>query len=473
MLVLPASVVGFAFCGRLLVAAGWPTVSGDWIIYSKVARNILWNGCVSLSDPSAGLCEPHWGGNQLPGFPFFVAALWRVFPEAWLPIAVGHCLVFAVAAGYLLWSINRWCEDRALCLAAVLLVALSPLTVPWARFTLTETLALAANVWILAELVRSFADRSLRVMPLAVACAVAIFIRYDNALVAVPIAVSGFLLHRPGEAIRRGLALALLVSLPLGLWMARSVAQGLGPLPDLYFSALGHPMPKGYLAWGKTWATTQYEARGWFYAVHTGEYSGIRLPETAYHEPAQRARIDALIAELARHDGRSFPAAIDRSFARIAAERCAAVPFDCAVNLPLQRIWNILWNPRNSGGWPVSLGVGVGTPPPVDLVATALAHPIAAVVKVGTSAYRLALFVGVTCLALWAVLAGWRGPPVVVLWMAASYAVARVAFMGWGFFMESRYLLEAVPFLEVALVLTLGTWWKRRARTNATSGHAR
>jgi hypothetical protein len=367
--------------------------------------------------------------------------------------------VFAAATAYAAWAIGSWFKAPRLALAAGLLVALSPLTVPWARFTLTETLALATNVWVFGELVRSLAERRLRVLPLAASCTAALFIRYDSALLAIPIAMTAFFVHPPWEAVKRGLLLALLVALPLGLWSARSVAKGLAPVPDFYFAALGHPMPTGYLAWGKTWATTQYEGPGWFYAVHTGEYSRISIPDYAFATPEEKATITSLLFELRRYDGAQFPAHIDQAFANIAAERKAGAPLNYALWLPFQRALTILWNPRNSAGWPVSLGVGVGVPPPRDLVATALANPLIAAVKVGASLYRVALFLGVGLFALWGLSrAGepWR----YLIWIALAYALERTAFMAWGFFLESRYLLEAVPFLEVAFVIG---WAQQRA----------
>ncbi|MBT5399653.1 hypothetical protein HOL24_03820, partial [bacterium] len=58
---------------RLIFVFFFPDGGGDWDIYSTVAENIL-NGCgVSLSNPESGECVPHFGGNQLPGFPAFVA----------------------------------------------------------------------------------------------------------------------------------------------------------------------------------------------------------------------------------------------------------------------------------------------------------------------------------------------------------------------------------------------------------------
>jgi|GEM_PF-5200747 len=50
-----------------------PGYGGDSTRYVTVARNILFNGCVSTAAPETALCTPHWGGNQFPGYPLLIA----------------------------------------------------------------------------------------------------------------------------------------------------------------------------------------------------------------------------------------------------------------------------------------------------------------------------------------------------------------------------------------------------------------
>ena len=78
---------------RLIFVFAAPEFGGDWDIYAVVAENIL-RGCgVSLSDPSAPACVPHFGGNHLPGFPAFVAMNWFVFGHSEVPIRVIQTLL--------------------------------------------------------------------------------------------------------------------------------------------------------------------------------------------------------------------------------------------------------------------------------------------------------------------------------------------------------------------------------------------
>ena len=46
-----------------MIAFGGAHAEGDSRVYLTVAANLFDNGCVSMADPVAGTCVPHWGGN--------------------------------------------------------------------------------------------------------------------------------------------------------------------------------------------------------------------------------------------------------------------------------------------------------------------------------------------------------------------------------------------------------------------------
>lgn len=453
-------VVGLlAFVARAVVAVSWPQFGGDWANYRTVALNILWHGCVSMSEPASGDCVPHWGGNQLPGFPLFLAGVWALFPDKWTPIALMQSLLCAVAIGYLAWSLQTWIERR-FALISSLVVALSPLTVGWTRFGLPDAVALAASIWTLAELVRSLAEQRLRVVSIGLAATVAIYFRYDSALLAVPIAVTGFWLHSPIEAIRRGSVILAMVLVAFGGWGLRSHAVGLGHLPNFYFVPHGGTFPVGFFHWNTLWSRSEYEGPLWGYSIYTREYSRIQVPDHAFRSESERKRVVALLAELAQFDGQAFPTSIDREFAALAAERRAAEPFLETTGRYVLRAVTPWWNPRNSSGWPVSLGYGVGSVIDGDLVNIAFQNPGVALVKVGTAVYRLMLIVVVAVLAVLAISRRLGAARPLVL-AAIALAVAKTSFMAASFFLESRYLTGVVPFLEVTAVAGIGAWFAK------------
>jgi len=456
---LAVAVFVCAFVPRAVLSVLEPAATGDWEIYRTVALNILENGCVSLSDPTGGACVPHWGGNHLPGFPAFVALVWALTETAWQPVALVHSAIFSLAVVYLFLSLRRAGFSISTALPCALVVALSPLTVPWARFTLSETLALSVVIWISADLIRSLAEQRLRLMPLAIAMAVGLFIRYDLVLLALPIAVTGFLIHPFWRAIQRGLLMMVIISIPLGAWWVRSFTAGLGNMPPVYFLGNGYAAPIGYLDWVKTWATHQYQAPQWWYPIHFAAYSDIVIEPEAYVSGGEREQVEAFLKQLAAFDGQQFPAHIDRKFAAIAEERRLAAPVRYWLWLPLQRIGRIWFNPWNSGGWPVSVGWQGGHMDFKAAVEIIRQHPWQVLIKGASAGWRI----GVLAIALLLLALSLRRPvtfATMVLWIAMLHVVARTVFLGWGFFIESRYLLETIPLLEIAIVLSISDLWR-------------
>ena len=412
---------------RLILALGWPTGGGDTAVYATVADNILQNGCVSLSIPIIGDCVPHWGGNQLPGYPAFLALLWSLSRSA---------IVALVAQGVVAAAAATWCGYCAAKLAGprvgvalTLVVGLSPLTLPWSRYVTTDALALSMGLCVLAEVFRFLADGRVRVVPLAAALAAAVFLRYDSVSLLLPVAI---VLWRQRAAMAMTLCLALL---PVGAWWARSVEAGLGWLPPVGAMPDGGRAPEGYIAWGNGWMTDQYEYEGWFFPIASRHYSGIQLSAKALgRDPV---RVTLLVQRMAEYDGADIPAELDREFRALARSQWRLVPV---------RVWNMWFAPYHSSGWPVSLHPPTGASV-LDLIR---AHPLAAAVKGGTALYRIALIALAVALAF--LTTGWhRRVLLAVLAYAALHTVSHAA-LG---FIDTRYLLGPVAFLEAACVVAL------------------
>lgn len=471
------TVLAAALAARLVFVFAAPAFGGDWDIYERVALNIL-RGCgVSLSDPSGAACVPHFGGNQLPGYPAFVALVFALTGHSEIAIRVVQALLGVAALGYLMHAVRRWTRDETMALASGLVLALSPLAVAWPRFLVTEALAIATTTWVLAELVLSLAERRLRLVPLAAALAVAIFIRPDAAILAVPVAVVGFMIHRPTTAVARGAVLVLLVALPLAAWTARNLAVGLpGLLPTSMTMPDNSRSPQGYVAWGRSWMSEEYQKPGWGYPVNRLAFDKIAIDARAYDTPAERAGVEALLAELRRHTGKPFPQDIDDAFAAIAAERTARHPWRAWLGLPLRRAWSMWANPFSSYGWPTELPAstsnaarlaaaqgGVG-----GTLALARAEPWVALGKAATAAYKFALVLAFAA-ALALGIARRLGPLRQMLWIGGSYVVARTAVYAWSAGLESRYMIEAVPAMEVAVALAAVALWRQRRALNRSA----
>lgn len=467
---LPAAVALVAFLPRAAAALLWPAGGGDWEIYGTVAENILAGCGVSLSDPAGSACRPHFGGNSLPGYPAFVAAVWSLSGHSDVAVRLVQAACYAGALAWLVAAVRRAVGSPAAALAVGLVMALSPLQVAWPRFTQTETLALATTVWVLAELTWSLHQGRLRLLPLAVALAVAVFIRLDGVLLTVPVAVLAFHLHRPVQAVRRGIVVALLMAVPLAGWTARNVAVGLpSVLPPTMVTPDGGPAPRGYMAWGDTWVTEEYQRPGYLWPVTRFVYDAIAVDPAAYDDAAEADRVAALLAELKTHQGRPIPPHIDAAFAALAAERAARAPWRTHVGNPLKRAAALWSNPFASFGWPSELPGTVAADMRLDIargdVATVLdaarQYPGKAAAKAMTAGYRVALMLaalGALALAFTTRL----GPARIFVWLALSHVLARTVLLALTNNVETRYTVEAVPAMELAVVLAL--WSLRRGR---------
>ncbi len=452
-----------AFAARMAFAIAFPANGGDWATYSTVAANIL-RGCgVSLSPPEGAECLPHFGGNHLPGQPAFVALAWLVSGGSDWAIRLLQTVVYCLALARLMSAVASYARPLSLTWTVGLTMALSPLQTAWFRYTQTETLSLAAAVWFLGELVASFAERRLRIVPLALAALAATWLRWDGLLLCLPIAIAGFILHPPREAVRRGAIGALIVVLPLAAWLGRNAAAGLPLLPPhLVMSPQIAPSPYGYAAWGATWISEEYQRMGWGWPLTFMEYRKINFDGRAFDSPDEKARVEALVARLAAYEGKPFPPDIDAAFAQIARERAAREPVRTYLVLPAKRAAALWSNPMSSFGWPNEMPLGYQERLNVSrrwdrLLEIARGYPVRAATKALTGSYRFALiaaFLFVLVVTPFERMARHRG----LIWTVTAWVVARTLFLAFTNSVETRFTAAAVPALELVVILGLFAW---------------
>jgi hypothetical protein len=444
---------------RTALSLAWPAGGGDTQVYELVASNILHNGCVSLSPPTGSACVPHWGGNQLPGYPAFISAAWALFGQNEFGVRFLQGLIAAAAAVWAGACAGRLAQNRRVGVAVALLLGLSPLGLPWSRFELTDALTIAATQWVAAELLLALHLRRLRPVPVAIALTVAVLLRYDSVFLALPVALTAWAARRDvRDAMLRLALIAALCAVPPGAWWVRSVLAGLPAVPDVAVMPDGGPTPAGYIRWGNSWMIDQYEYPAWNYPIYARMYSLLSIPDHAYLDEHERNEVAALLAELRPYEGRPMPDHIDAAFAALAARKYEREPTRHYVALPLRRA-AIMWaDPRYSGGWPVSVNDAAGKSAAQLLVA----NPLAATVKVGGALYRTLLLV--TAGALLAVRRiAWARP---LLLFSIAYAAAQTVFHVAFGLVETRYLLSAVSFLELAVAAVAIAWMlARRSKT--------
>jgi hypothetical protein len=445
---------------RVLFIVLFPESAGDGAAYARVADNIL-SGCgVSLSIIGSGECIPHFGGNQGPGYPAFIAGVWWVSGHSDLAVRLVQGLAFVVSLVYLVDAIHRYTSSAKQALVVGLVLALSPLQVAWPRFFLTETLALVGTLWLFAELIKSLHESKLRVVPIGIALIMATFIRLDAVLLLIPVSIAGFIIHRPVDAIQRGLVIGLILALPWSGWLLRNVNVG---LPNV-FSPLTVELNKaagGLYAWQKTWATNVYSSIAIDYPVAGLNYDTIRVDEGAYRTNEEKEKVKILLEELKLHTNKAIPKHINDQFAGLAAERIKADPLNYFLFNPVKRMW-ALWSNINAGlGWP-GLGNRLSAEDRIDIAngGTGLKllllkkYPILVMGKILVNGWKILLYFLFT-FAVWLSFKDKKCPHRDIMVLTLSFILTRSIFSGWMNLTEPRFSVMQMPVMELVTVLVL------------------
>ena len=97
-----------AFILRLYFIVYFPELAGDGHTYKLVAMNIL-SGCgVSISLPDSNECIPHFGGNQGPGYPLFIAIISVLSDKPDLIVRIVQAALCSLSISYLTFAIFKY-----------------------------------------------------------------------------------------------------------------------------------------------------------------------------------------------------------------------------------------------------------------------------------------------------------------------------------------------------------------------------
>jgi len=471
-------VAAVALVPRVTLALMFPEAEGDARIYLRVAHNILENGCVSLSSPESAECVPHWGGNQLPGYPAFVAASIRVLPmilDERISVGIMQSIVAAAVIVRMVQVVGRVSNDSRVAIAAGLLLAISPAHIAWSRWTLTESLATSMAIWFFAEILASMHKGRMHIALLSVVLGGSIFVRYDMILLVLPLLVAAFWTGEVRRSCIALLCIAVLSALPMGAWVSRSVGVGLPfPPPTLVMDG-GQQMrtPEGFTKWVNTWIHNQYELQTTLWPAVTRQYADIDVPDRVFGSEEERRLTMLLLDQLRPHAGREFPLSIDEQFADLAERRRAEDPFGIwLLNPAIRAAW--LWlNPLTSLGWPANPGIvsrQFATHLEGGLTALLIAvkaEPVTVFGKAVNSVYRFGLLI----VLLYLVARYFRRAPhwhLVIAALALLHALGRTAFFAYSPWTgpETRYMVEAFPPIEIAVVLLMHARSQERESKN-------
>jgi hypothetical protein len=457
------AVITIALVIRLIFAFEHPSGGGDWDIYATVAQNIL-NGCgVSLSTPGGLECTPHFGGNQLPGFPAFVAAIWWLTNYSDMAVRVTQTLCYVAGLAWLMRAVLALTKASHFSILVGLILAISPLQVAWPRFMQTETLALATNIWVSAELLFSLAEKRVRIIPLGLSLIAAIFTRLDGVLLCAPSVLVFFLIYRPNQAFRKIILLGLIVVFPLAIWAARNVTVGLPVMPQGMVLPKNAPTPHGYIEWCRTWMTEEYQRPGAMYPVNRMIYSGIVIDDRAYDNLEEKNEVELWLDELKQYDSQPFPHDIDARFSRLAEERAARSYYRAYISNNVRRALALWSNPFSSFAWPNELPGNFGHQARLEVARSGISGvltlaaslPFEATTKALTAAYRYIL-IGMTLIAFFYAARGHLNEVTrQVILLVTVAVIARTLFFALTNNVETRYTVELVPWMELAVLFAL------------------
>ncbi len=443
----------------------FPETGGDYEIYTTVAKNML-NGCgVSLSDPLTDDCVPHFGGNHGPGYPFFISIVWSIFNYSDNAVRIIQSIIYSGAGIYLLYSTYVFTKNKKIILYLLFILALSPLLVAWPRYVQTETLSIAASIYLLSELILSLSKNKIKIISIALALIFATWIRLDNIFLTVPVAFTAIYIHGFRNGIINGFLIAGILAASWGVWTARNIAVELPSLiPTDMIMPDGSRSPSGYLKWTKTWITHEYERPGALWGINRKNYNNITIPDRAYMSKDEKLAIELLIGQLQKHNQKDFPQSIDEEFENIANAKIKNYPIQNWLIYPITRSIRMWSNPFSSFGWPNEMpDSGLTKEDRLSaakgnsnlLIKKAIEFPIHASSKAFNAFYRLILMM---LFLLSIIIIYYKKKDTQLLpigLITISYILSRTIFFSFNSNFETRYMVTTIPFIELLIILTL------------------
>lgn len=457
--------LSLSFLVRLIMALFFFSDAGDTNVYKLFAENI-YRGCgLSYSDPNSIVCDLTSGG-YFPGYPAFISIIWHIFgmQDSW--ILVIQIIVHTIALFLLLRAVSILTSSKKTLLAIGIIMAISPIQFGWYRFLITEPLAISFAMCFLSELIISIAKKEIRIIPMAIVMSLSVFVRPDTILMFVSLIPACFYIYKPKKAILKLFLVTFLCSIPISGWMIRNISIG-DPLISI---KVDHsPDAPGYIKWWKTWVTNEYQRADIFFPLWPNCnfcYSKIKIHNSKYIDENERVKASQLIHELRKFEGKPFPKEIDKQFHNLYIQKLNDQSFYEKVSIGFERAFYLILNPYSSWGLPIEItevnknefSNAIRNGNTSSVYETLKENAIAVLGKLIVFIYRVIFFL---C-AVWILYrllttknAVERTYSEINILMVASllYFLTRLIFFIFFVGLESRFLIEAIIFLEVSIAV--------------------
>lgn len=362
-LLLLFSVIAFAF--RLWFLFRFRMLTADSFVYGDIARNWLESGIYGIS----GAGGPESTYIRMPGYPAFLAAVWKVagmehYTAALIVqifVDIGTCFLIADLARRIvllpagLKAVNEAHASRAADrapLIAFALAAVCPFFASYSSAALTECLAIffaaLALTLALAALERPQSKR--RWVGCGLALSAGIYLRPDGGILLAAIGlflIWRFVRTRQTQLIA-GLVLISVFSLvPLVPWTLRNwrLYQRFQPLTPVNANSPDEFVAYGFQRWLRTWVADYSSMEDIWFNVPFTEIDIANVPPRAFDSAEQREETEQLFDEY-NNGAKVITPQLDFRFAQLADQRMRDSRFRYYVWLPAVRLADIWLRPR-------------------------------------------------------------------------------------------------------------------------------
>ncbi len=327
---------------------GYPLDEGDARHYLLQAENLFQNSCFSVSNPAFGECEPTaFANHHYPLLPFLLAAGWKLFGKDTVLSLGSIIILFSLAVALLHWTIAQAFPDQPLPWVISLTVALSPFTLPYFRFVLTEGLSLVWILFLVSALLRSIIVGRLSMIWIAFSYYMAVMTRTDNILLCVPIATVGMILHPVHVALKKGMLIAFMATIMPLSWSIRNLGHDLAVFPlspypmviDIESATEVQRVEGGYDIWWRTWASSNDDEVEWAswsanFLHRDGTEFGRDVPDKMLFHPEQKLQLATLFEAIRSYSGRVLKPEHNEAFFRLALENVQLHPLQVYPEVP-------------------------------------------------------------------------------------------------------------------------------------------
>ena len=464
------TIIFLAFIIKLIFAHNYPIITGDWASYDTIANNII-NGCgVSLSlegDP----CIKHFGGNQGPGYPFFISIIYFVLGKNTFNIIIVQNIILALSQLYLLSQLKKKIYDEKFFIFAILIICFSPLVFAWSRFLLTEPIIISITYFLIGYLI----NKKKNILFLGLILSIGTYIRLDFIFISILIFYLILIEDKNKNKsliLKKFLQIILIVVVTWTPWLTRNYYAGIDIFPTGYPQKANFYYPKGFIKWTSTWVFNSYQRAGTVNQIMSNLYSEIDLGNKYYfRNENEKKQIDKLLSELKSYDNESFPIEIDEKFNKIALEFIKNNKISYYIYLPSRRLVNIIFNFTNSNGWPIEFGnlfsqedmVKISELTIFEKALFAIKNPNKKIFyKITINSYKIFVLIIFLGLLIYKHKISVNNLYIGIFF----YFISKLIFMITFNYTEIRYLITCLALIDVAIILKLEYFFKNKKKTN-------